>query len=36
MVERLVYLGPVTQLIVRLAHGEAVQAVLQNAGETLP
>ncbi|HEX6678702.1 MAG TPA: ABC transporter ATP-binding protein [Actinomycetes bacterium] len=36
MVERLVYLGPVTQLIVRLAHGEAVQAVVQNGGEALP
>jgi spermidine/putrescine transport system ATP-binding protein len=36
MVERLVYLGPVTQLIVRLAHGEAVQAVVQNGGEPLP
>src|SRR6266536_2260667 len=35
-VERLVYLGPVTQLIVRLAHGEAVQAVVQNGGEALP
>jgi len=36
MVERLVYLGPVTQLIVRLAMGEAVQAVVQNGGEPLP
>jgi len=36
MVERLVYLGPMTQLIVRLAHGEAVQAVVQNAGDALP
>jgi spermidine/putrescine transport system ATP-binding protein len=36
MVERLVYLGPLTQLIVRLAHGEAVQAVVQNGGEPLP
>ena len=36
MVERLVYLGPVTQLIVRLAMGEAVQAVVRNGGEPLP
>jgi spermidine/putrescine transport system ATP-binding protein len=36
MVERLVYLGPLTQLIVRLAHGEALQAVVQNGGEPLP
>ena len=36
MVERLVYLGPVTQLIVRLAHGETVQVVLQNGGQPVP
>jgi spermidine/putrescine transport system ATP-binding protein len=33
MVERLVYLGSTTQLIVRLAHGDSVQAMVQNRGE---
>ncbi|MGH2820163.1 MAG: ABC transporter ATP-binding protein, partial [Actinomycetota bacterium] len=33
MVQRLVYLGPSTQVIVRLAHGPALQVMLQNAGE---
>jgi spermidine/putrescine transport system ATP-binding protein len=36
MVERLVYLGPVTQLIVRLAHGDTVQVVLPNGGQPVP
>ena len=36
MVERLVYLGPSTQLLVRLAHGETVQALVQNQGRPLP
>jgi spermidine/putrescine transport system ATP-binding protein len=36
MVERLVYQGPVTQLVVRLANGETLQAQVQNQGEPLP
>jgi spermidine/putrescine transport system ATP-binding protein len=36
MVERLVYQGSTTQLVVRLAHGEAVQALVQNQGAPLP
>jgi spermidine/putrescine transport system ATP-binding protein len=32
MVERLVFLGSTTQVIVRLAHGERVQALVQNHG----
>jgi spermidine/putrescine transport system ATP-binding protein len=36
MVERLVYQGSTTQLVVRLAHGEAVQALVQNQGQPLP
>jgi spermidine/putrescine transport system ATP-binding protein len=33
MVERSVYVGSILQLIVRLAHGEAIQAWIQNRGE---
>ncbi|MGH3100551.1 MAG: ABC transporter ATP-binding protein, partial [Thermoleophilia bacterium] len=33
MVERLVYQGPATQLVVRLANGEALQALVQNQGQ---
>jgi spermidine/putrescine transport system ATP-binding protein len=36
MVERLVYQGSSTQLVVRLAHGEAVSALVQNQGAPLP
>jgi spermidine/putrescine transport system ATP-binding protein len=36
MVERLVYQGPATQLVVRLANGESVQALVQNRGQPLP
>jgi spermidine/putrescine transport system ATP-binding protein len=36
MVERLVYLGSTTQLILRLVHGEALQAMVPNQGESLP
>jgi spermidine/putrescine transport system ATP-binding protein len=36
MVERLVYQGSSTQLVVRLAHGEALQALVQNQGAPLP
>ncbi len=36
MVERLVYQGATIQLAVRLAHGETVQALVQNPGEQLP
>ncbi|MBA2312381.1 MAG: TOBE domain-containing protein [Actinobacteria bacterium] len=36
MIERTVYLGSFTQLIINLAHGERLQAVLQNRGEALP
>jgi len=32
MVERLIFLGSFTQVIVRLAHGERVRALLQNQG----
>src|SRR5439155_17239826 len=32
MVERLVYLGNSTQLIVRVANGDTVQALVQNRG----
>jgi len=35
MVERLVYQGPATQLIVRLANGESLQALVQNQGQPL-
>jgi spermidine/putrescine transport system ATP-binding protein len=35
MVERVVYLGNANQIIVRLAHGETVQALVQNTGEEL-
>jgi spermidine/putrescine transport system ATP-binding protein len=33
MVERLVFLGSSTQVLVRLGHGELVQALIQNGGE---
>jgi spermidine/putrescine transport system ATP-binding protein len=33
MVDRLVYQGSLTQVLVRLASGEAVQALVQNQGE---
>jgi spermidine/putrescine transport system ATP-binding protein len=36
MVERWVYLGSAVQLIVRLATGEKIQALVQNTGETIP
>jgi spermidine/putrescine transport system ATP-binding protein len=36
MVERLVYSGPTTQIIVRLAPGEALQAMIPNRGNTIP
>jgi spermidine/putrescine transport system ATP-binding protein len=36
MVERLIYQGSTTQLVVRLAHGEALQALVQNQGAPLP
>ena len=32
MVERLVFLGSSTQVIMRLAHGERLQALIQNQG----
>ena len=35
MVERLVYQGPSTQLVVRLANGEPLQALVQNQGHPL-
>ena len=35
MVERLVYQGPATQLVIRLANGEALQALVQNQGQPL-
>jgi spermidine/putrescine transport system ATP-binding protein len=35
MVERLVYQGPATQLVVRLANGASLQALVQNQGQPL-
>ena len=35
MVERLVYQGPATQLVVRLANGEPLQALIQNQGDPI-
>ena len=35
MVERVVYLGNANQIIVRLAHGETIQTLVQNTGEQL-
>jgi spermidine/putrescine transport system ATP-binding protein len=35
MVERLVYQGPATQLVVRLANGESLHALVQNQGEPM-
>ncbi len=36
MVERLVYLGSSTQVMLRLAPGEQVQALIQNDGDDRP
>jgi spermidine/putrescine transport system ATP-binding protein len=36
MVERLVFLGSSTQVIIRLAHGQTVQVLLQNRGGPPP
>ena len=36
MVERLVYVGSMMQVIVNLAPGEKLQALIQNEGEALP
>ncbi len=36
MIARTVYLGSATQLIVNLAHGETLQALVQNQGDALP
>ena len=36
MVERLVYLGSTTQVLVRLAVGTSVQAMVPNTGDALP
>ncbi|MGQ0669443.1 MAG: ABC transporter ATP-binding protein [Actinomycetota bacterium] len=36
MVERVVYVGSTMQVIVHLAHGETLQAWVQNLGEALP
>jgi spermidine/putrescine transport system ATP-binding protein len=35
MVERVVYLGNASQIIVGLAHGERIQALVQNTGDEL-
>ena len=35
MVERVVYLGNANQIIIRLANGDAVQALVQNTGDEL-
>jgi len=36
MVERVVYVGSIQQVIVRLAPGETLQAWVQNTGSSLP
>ncbi|MGA6946773.1 MAG: TOBE domain-containing protein, partial [Solirubrobacterales bacterium] len=36
MVERVVYAGPVIQVIVRSATGEALQALVKNTGGGIP
>ena len=36
MVERVVYLGNANQIIIRLAHGETIQALVQNTGASWP
>ena len=36
MVERVVYLGSAVQVIVRVATGETLQALVTNTGEELP
>ena len=36
MVERIVYLGPAVQVVVRLAAGGTVQALVQGTGDELP
>ena len=36
MIERPVYLGNSVQLLIRLANGDRVQALIQNAGEEIP
>ena len=36
MVERLVYVGSAVQVIVRAATGEALQALVQNTGKSIP
>jgi spermidine/putrescine transport system ATP-binding protein len=36
MVERIVYLGPAVQVVVRLAVGGTIQALVQGTGEELP
>ena len=36
MVERVVYVGSIMQLIIRLAPGETIQAWVQNQGTELP
>ena len=35
MVDRVVYLGNANQVITRLAHGETLQALVQNTGDEL-
>ena len=36
MVERVLYVGPVIQVLVHLAHGETLQASMQNRGGDPP
>jgi hypothetical protein len=36
MVERLVYVGSAVQVIVRVATGETLQALVQNTGKDVP
>jgi hypothetical protein len=36
MVERVVYVGATTQVFVRLAHGDSLQATVPNQGGDVP
>ena len=36
MIERPVYLGNAVQLLIRLANGDRIQALIQNQGEEIP
>ncbi len=36
MIDRLVYLGPTTQVVVRLPHGDTVQVLVANTDDSVP